>query len=272
MAASVFVHGHRGARAVLPENTLPAFEHAIQAGADYLELDLAVTRDNVLVVSHDPVLPESICTGGAGTRVIREMTVAELKQWDCGSRANLSFPRQKAVPGTHVPTLDEVFALADRGSFGFNIETKLSAKRPELTPPPEEFARLLYDAIHKRGLENRVLVQSFDFRTLHAMKRIAPAIRLNALIGRDDTRDWAVVAQESGAGCIAPEYNLVTPERVQKAHAIGLTVVPWTVNDAAEWDRLVAAGVDGIITDDPAALLAHLKSAPPPQAAPPQRP
>lgn len=102
----ILVHGHRGARAVLPENTLPAFEHAVAAGADVLELDLAVTRDDVLVVSHDPMVNHVICKGPQPDAVIRRLTLAELKEYDCGSLANPAFPRQKALPGTRIPTLD----------------------------------------------------------------------------------------------------------------------------------------------------------------------
>ena len=112
--SKILVHGHRGARAVLPENTIPAFEHAIEAGADVIELDLAVTRDNVPVVSHDPVLKETLCQGDGPTRVIREMTLAELKRWDCGSLRAPGFPRQQPVHGARIPTLDEVLSfLAD---------------------------------------------------------------------------------------------------------------------------------------------------------------
>ena len=133
---------HRGLFKHAPENTLPAFEYAIEQGADYLELDLGVTKDNVLVVSHDPVLSDKICTGGTGTRVIREMTLAELRKWDCGALKNAAFPRQKTVPGSRIPTLEEVLALAPRGTFRFNIELKISPAAPQYTPSPEEFARM----------------------------------------------------------------------------------------------------------------------------------
>jgi glycerophosphoryl diester phosphodiesterase len=168
-ASKILVHGHRGARAVRPENTMPAFEYAVGIGVDVLELDVAVTKDDVLVVSHDPHMNPAICTapeGWKGPDIIRQMTLAELRKWDCGARRNPQFPRQEPVPGTRVPTLDEVFALAPRGSFEFNVETKIFAKKPELTPAPEEFSRLLLETIRKHHLEKRVIVQSFDFRTL----------------------------------------------------------------------------------------------------------
>src|ERR1041385_2049504 len=128
----VQVHGHRGARAMRPENTIPAFEYAIAAGVDVLELDMAVTRDNVVVVSHDPYLAPPICTGPAPRAVIRQLTLAEVKQWDCGGTQNRAVPKQQTVPGTRIPTLDEVFALAHKGKFDFNIETKIFADKPEL--------------------------------------------------------------------------------------------------------------------------------------------
>jgi glycerophosphoryl diester phosphodiesterase len=258
-AGRILVHGHRGARAVLPENTLPAFEHAIQAGADVLELDVLVTKDNVPVVSHDPVLLPSICTGGTGTRVIREMTLEQFRQWDCGAARNPAYPKQKPVPGTRPPTLDEVLALAPRGAFHFNIEMKSNPQRPELAPAPEEFARLLINAVRRHKLESRVILQSFDFRTLRAASKIAPAIPRAALY-MGPPRDLIAMTREAEATTLAPNYLLVTKEVVDQAHAAGFPVVPWTPNEPALWDKLIAAGVDAIITDDPAALIAHLKA------------
>lgn len=241
----ILVHGHRGARAVLPENTIPAFEHAIEAGADVLELDLHVTKDDALVVWHDPRIDG---------RAIRDMTLAEVKTIDVGSRGSRGFPKQKLLPGTRIPTLDEVLALASRGSFEFNIETKVTGD-----PPPDRFAELVLAAIRRHGLEKRVIVQSFDFRTLHAMKRLAPEIRLAALDEKGG-RDFVAVAAEAGARIVAPHYRLVTPEKVRDAHAAGLQVIPWTANTPEVWGKLIAAGVDAIITDDPAALIAYLKT------------
>ena len=252
------VHGHRGARALRPENTLPAFEYAIAAGVDALELDMAVTKDNVLVVSHDPELRGPVCAGPKERAVIHELTLAEVRQWDCGGKQNPGFPKQQAVPSTKMPTLDEVFALAPKGKFLFNIETKSFPNRPEVTPPPDEFVRMVLAAIRKHHLESRVVLQSFDFRTLVAMKKIAPEIQLSALYS-GTPKDFVALGKESGAQIISPVANLVTPEQVKAAHAAGLKVLPWTVNTPEEWQRLVDANVDGIISDDPAALIAWLK-------------
>jgi glycerophosphoryl diester phosphodiesterase len=254
----ILVHGHRGARAMRPENTLPAFEYAIGAGVDVLELDMAVTKDNVIVVSHDPYLEPPVCSGPQPKATIHELTLEQVREWDCGKVRNPNFAKQTPVPGTRMPTLEEVFALAPRGEFQFNIETKSFPDHPELTPPPQEFARLVLALIRKHHLENRVLLQSFDFRTLHAMKELAPEIRRVALFEADE-RDFVTIAHEAAADIVSPYYKLVTAEKVRAAHDAGLQVVPWTVNTPADWDNLIEAKVDAIISDDPAALIAHLK-------------
>jgi glycerophosphoryl diester phosphodiesterase len=253
----VLVHGHRGARALRPENTLPAFEYAIAQGVDALELDMAVTKDNVLVVSHDPLLHPPVCSGPVPEATIHQLTLAQVREWDCGKVQNPAFPRQQTIPGTRMPTLDEVFSLAPKGKFLFNIETKIFADHPELTPSPEEFVRMVLAEVRKHHLESRVILQSFDFRTLHAMKLAAPEIPLSALYS-GDPKDFTAIAKEAGAGIVSPEFHLVTPEQVRAAHAAGLQVVPWTADTPEDWDRLIAAQVDAIITDDPAALLEHL--------------
>ena len=259
MAATIQVHGHRGARAMRPENTIPAFEYAIDQGVDAIEMDVAVTKDEVLVISHDPVLNPEICRGLAGTKVIREMTFAELRKWDCGSLPNPHFPKQTPVPGTRIPSLEEVLGLASRGKFLFNIETKIFKDKPQYTPPPERFAELLLHAIDRHQLRPRVIVQSFDFRTLQELKKLAPDIRLAALDEDEKLGDFVTVARSAGAGIISPEKGMVTPSRVVAAHQARLQVIPWTANTPQEWDALIAAGVDAIISDDPAALIAYLK-------------
>jgi glycerophosphoryl diester phosphodiesterase len=258
-AQSIQVHGHRGARAVRPENTIPAFEYAIAQGVDALELDMAVTRDNVIVISHDSTIQPPVCSGPKPKAVIRELTLAELREWDCGAIPNPAFPKQQPVPGTRIPTLDEVFALAPKGTFLFNIETKSYPDRPELTPPPEEFSRMVLALIRKHRLESRVVLQSFDFRTLAAMKQLAPEIKLSGLYS-GASKDLAAIGLQAGARIVSPVAALVTPEGVAAAHAAHMEVLPWTVNTPEEWDRLAKAGVDGIISDDPAALIAWLKA------------
>lgn len=226
---SILVHGHRGARARRPENTLEAFRYAIKQGADALELDVTVTKDDVVVVSHDPVV-----AGGIPIR----------------TRIHDELPRE-------IPTLDDVFELARGNAIQFDVEAKIFPDEPELTPGPEEFAGLILSLIRRHALENRVILLCFDPRMLRVMKTLEPSIRRSALF--ETLRDWMEVAREFEATCLGPEYRLVTPERVAQAHAAGLQVVPWTANNPEDWGKLAAAGVDGIISDDPGALIDWLK-------------
>jgi glycerophosphoryl diester phosphodiesterase len=213
----ILVHGHRGAKARMPENTLPAFEYAIRSGADALELDVVVTQDGELVVSHDPISERG-----------------------------------------HAPTLDDVLALGSASCL-YDVEIK-TWPGPPPCPAPHEFARRVLEKICAHSLEGRVAVMSFDFRVLAAMRALAPQIRLCAL-AENDPRAFSELAREAAsAEIVAPQFLLVTPEKVAAAHAAGIEVAPWTVNQTADWDRMIAAEVDGIITDDPAALLAHLAS------------
>ena len=255
----ILVHGHRGARARRPENTLPAFEYAIREGVDALEMDMAVTKDNVIVISHDPLLHPPVCTGPVDSAAIRTQTLSEVRQWDCGKVRNPAFATQQPIPGTRMPTLDDVFQLATQGTFDYNIETKSFPEHPEYTPPPEEFARMVLAKIRQYKLEKRVILQSFDFRTLVAMRKLAPEIRLSALTSTDKREFAEITAEAAKAEIISPESRLVTPAKVEAAHKAGLQVVPWTANTEADWARLVEAKVDAIISDDPASLIAYLK-------------
>jgi glycerophosphoryl diester phosphodiesterase len=279
----ILVHGHRGARAWRPENTIPAFQFAIDHGVDVLELDLAVTKDNVLVVSHNPTLApnsypgERICKGPAlaPQTPIRTMTLAEVLNYDCGSVALTSFPTQVTVPGTRVATFDEVLDLAKGTTVQFNVETKSFPNHPEFTPSPADFVALIVAAIKKHNVDPaRIILQSFDWRTLAEMRRQWPAIRLSALVGKvqydsmmghtDSTKDFAAIVKLTGAEIISPDFSLVTPEEVAAAHKAGAQVAPYTANKPEDWRKLADADVDAIITDDPVGLLAWLRAQKPP--------
>lgn len=254
------VHAHRGARVERPENTLAAFERAMEVGADMIELDTTVTKDNVVVVSHDPILNRKLCAGPEGEARIRFMTLAEVKKFDCGAKPDPAFPGQKAVPGEWVPTLDEALELLKKGDSAYNIEVKSDPKKPDLYPDPASYAKLVVDAIRRHKAEKRVQVQSFDFRIVIEVKKIAPELRLCALYG-GMPKDFVEISKEAGGvKYVAPHYMLVTKDKVEAAHKAGLKVIPWTVNSPEAWDRLIDAGVDEIITDDPAGLIAHLKA------------
>lgn len=254
-----FVHGHRGARAVLPENTLPAFEYAIRAGVDAIELDVLATRDDVLVVTHDPLINEELCRGPSPGVAIRDLTFDELCRYDCGSKVNPRYPKQRPVPGARIPSLDEVLDLWRLGDFLFNIEVK-SFPAPELAPAPAEYARMLLERIAAHRLNERVLVQSFDFRVLTEVHRQDAAIPLAALWEWPE-RDPVELANEAGTRAVSLAHDLISAEQVARARNRGVQVLAWTANEERDWRRLAQAGVDAIITDDPAALIEWLSRA-----------
>jgi glycerophosphoryl diester phosphodiesterase len=263
--SGIQIHGHRGSRGTAPENTLPAFEEALRAGVDVLEMDLGVTRDGVLVIYHDQEINPAICKADRGpTRpvAIHRLTLQQLKAYDCGALRNPRFPHQVPVPATRIPTLDEFFewlrksSLPAASNVRFNIEMKSEDSRPELAPPPAEFARLLVAALQRHGMLSRTIIQSFDFRTLREARKLAPEAVLSALIEDRPKESLVELAKSAGnAQVLSPNHEWLTREDISAAHAAGIQVVPWTANSASEWNRLASLGVDAIITDYPSAAL-----------------
>lgn len=287
-ALAIDLQGHRGARGLLPENTLPAFERAIELGVDTLELDTGVTKDGVVVVSHDRRLSPDLARGPDGEWVdepgplLHELTAAEVAQYDVGrikpgSRTARRFPEQQPRDGTPIPRLSQVLALGhEHPSLRFNIETKLVPHAPGDTPEPEAFAAAVIQAVRDSGVSaERVAIQSFDWRTLTAVKRLAPEIATvcltaqqrwldNVQFGRDGASPWTVgldIDDHNGsvpklvkaAGCAtwSPYHRDLSANALAEAQALGLKVVVWTVNDPDVMRTLKDMGVDGIITDYP---------------------
>lgn len=263
------VHGHRGARSIFPENTLAAFEYALEQGVNVLELDLGVTRDGILVIYHDQKINPSLCRFKDGRRAtkiaIRTLTLNQIKQYDCGSLPNRKFPRQRAVPGAEIPTLNELFALIEsKGtdnarSVQFNIEIKSDASRPDLQPPPAEFAKLVFEVIREHEMIARVIIQSFDHRALIEMKKLDSQIRTSALFNKRPRGDFVQIVQNLKAFAVSPKYRWLKRRDVRQFHDVGIQVIPWTVNEPKGWRKMLDLGVDGIISDDPAALIKFLK-------------
>jgi len=283
------LQGHRGARGLYPENTLRGFAAALAAGVSTLELDVGLTRDDVVVVVHDRRLNSDLARGPDGAYVaapgpaIADLTLAELKRYDVGtirpgSAYARSFPEQRAVPGTPIPTLAEVAALVRRSGnaeIRFNIEIKLSPLAPNETARPEVFVAAVVDAIRREGIAERSTIQSFDWRALRIARWIAPEIPRAYLtiaqgggdtiqIGRPGPSPWTdgndidahdgsvpKLVEVAGGRLWSPFFRDLTPIAFTEAKAYGLEVIPWTVNDPADMARLIAMGVDGIITDYP---------------------
>ena len=285
------LQGHRGARGVAPENTLAAFRQALATGVTTLELDVGMTRDGHLVVMHDQRLNPDLTRDDAGGWIaapgpaVNSLTLAELQRHDVGrlrpgTRYAQTFPDQQPVDGERVPTLDALFEMVratGHAQVRFNVETKISPLTPELAPAPEDFARRLLDVVQRHRMDERVTVQSFDWRTLRAVQRLAPALPIAALTARlpsiDNLSDgrWTAglrlqdhggsvprLVQALGALTWSPFHGELTEALLAEAHALGLKVVPWTVNDPAQIDRLMAWGVDGLISDHPARVRAPM--------------
>ncbi len=267
--AKILVHGHRGCRAVRPENTLASMAEALRFGVDVLEMDIGITKDRVAILSHDKFINKDICQYEDGRAVtekipIFSLTLKEVKKFDCGSLRNPKFPKQVPAPKEKIPTLEEVFQLVIKSkepvakTVEFNIETKIEADTPELGPSPEEFSAIVIDVIKKYGMQERVILQSFDFRTLHAAKKTNPELRLATLV-EGFFSNLIKVARAEKPAFMSPDFSLLNAKKVEELHALGVKVVPWTLNKESEWRDAIEWGVDGIITDDPEPLIAYLK-------------
>ena len=251
------VQGHRGCRGLRPENTMAAFEHAARLGVDVLELDVGLTRDGVLAVAHDPEVNPERCSGGEGlsSRLIRDLSFAELRTLDCGAQKNPRFPEQQPAPGQRMPRLEEVLdLLARHRALGANVEIKTFTDRRQATWPPARFAAALVPLIRERGLVGRVTVQSFDPLALQEVARASGGtFSLSALADRRG--DFRPMLQETGARILSPRHTELRRADVEALHHDGVRVIPWTVNEPARMRELIGWGVDGIITDRPDLLL-----------------
>jgi glycerophosphoryl diester phosphodiesterase len=272
-AAQAFdLQGHRGARGTAPENTLPGFAAALALGVATLELDAGVTRDGVVVIHHDRRLNPDIARGPDGRWIeapgplLRELDFKGLQRYDVGrlrpgSEYAARFPEQAPADGARIPRLAALFALvrkAGNDQVRFNIETKISPAAPDETLPPEAFARALIAEIRAAGVAARTTVQSFDWRTLHAVERVAPEIATVYLTGRRRGGSQPKAVRAAGGRIWSPSYTELDSAALIEARALGLKVVPWTVNDPGFIARFLDLGVDGIVTDYPERVRAEL--------------
>jgi glycerophosphoryl diester phosphodiesterase len=268
------LQGHRGARGLAPENTMPAFRKALDLGVTTLELDVVISKDGEVVVSHEPWMSHVICTAPDGSPVeeeteaehnLYEMTYEEIAAYDCGSRVHPRFPEQELQPATK-PLLRDVIRMAE--AYGaeqrdepifYNIETKIRPKwEGTFTPGPESFADAVLGVIRAEDVAARATVQSFDPRTLivaHARQEESDAVpvRLALLIASSMNNgvDGNLRMLPFTPDIYSPDHSLVDVDLLAAAHEKGMQVIPWTVNDPADMDRLVTLGVDGLITDYP---------------------
>jgi glycerophosphoryl diester phosphodiesterase len=282
------LQGHRGARGLAPENSLAGFELALQHGVTTLELDIAITRDGVLVIHHDLELNPNHTRDALGrwldkpSAPIHRMSWDELQGYDIGriqpgTRYATQFAEQKPMDGTRVPRLADLFARVKalgNDKVRFAIETKLRPDSPEHTLPPEAFATAVVAEIRKAGMQGRAQIMSFDWRTLLVVQRIAPEIPTvyltaqqswidNVGAGKPEGSAWTAGFQYRDHGSVprmikaaggkfwSVYHGDIDAAKVREAQALGLKVLVWTVNDAALMGRIIDMGVDGLITDRP---------------------
>ena len=286
------LQGHRGARGLAPENTIAGFATTLGLGVTTLELDTGITRDGVVVVSHDPALNPMITRGPDGQFLrergprLRDLSFDELQRYDVGrlqpgTRYANTYPDQQAVDGARIPRLADVFALVKKsGNTGvrLSIETKVDPRAAENTLPPEDFARRVIADIRAAGMAGRSTIQSFDWRTLQVVQREAPEIGTVYLTARQrwldnvagDPSPWTAgfrlaehgsvpkMVHAAGGRIWSSYFGDLDATQVQAAKALGLTVLAWTVNAPADIARTMDLGVDGIISDRPDLVRAEM--------------
>ena len=247
------VQGHRGARGLMPENTMPAFEKAIALGVTTLEMDIYTTQDGVIVVYHDQRLNAKLCAYDDGRRVpkkhIEQFAYEDLANIDCGARRNARFPQQQPVPEARIPTLEQVLALARDANYPVRVSIEVKWEKRKNDTAVREIAQRLVVLIKRYGLTNRSIVQSFHAPVLVAVAKIEPNIQ-RAILVRDPEKYDRVVS-ESNATILSPRYDGLDTQDVKRFKARNIAVIPWTVNRPADICRLMAWGVDGMISDYP---------------------
>ena len=263
------VQGHRGCRGLMPENTIPAMLKAIDLGVTTLEIDVVITKDNKVLVSHEPWFETEITTKPDGSFIkpgeamqynIYQMNYEDVLKYDVGMKPHPRFPQQQKIKAIK-PLLSDLFdSVAEsmkvrRRPFPFfNIETKcLPAGDGRFHPKPEEFVELLMAVIKEKQLEERVIIQSFDFRTLKYLHEKYPSIKTSMLIEDSDENDFDGQLNKLGytPEYYSPNHTLVDEKLVKQCHDKGMKIIPWTVNDEKQFKKLKKLGIDGVITDYP---------------------
>ncbi len=261
------IQGHRGARGLKPENTIPAFLLALDSGVNTIELDLAVTKDGQLVVSHDPWMSASICLNPSGKSIdekiekkynIYQMTYEQVKQWDCGSKGNDNFPEQVKM-SIAKPLLSDVIVAVEnhiknftRYEVDYSIEIKsMPEDDNKFHPKPEAFSDLVFQLVDQYLPLDRVVIQSFDFRVLKYWHEKYPEVRLAALVENKKSVLENLVDLGFEPSIYSPYYMLINKEDVKELHAKKVRVIPWTVNEPTEMLALKGIDIDGFITDYP---------------------
>lgn len=261
------VQGHRGARGLMPENTIPAFLLALDSGVTTIELDLAITKDKKLVVSHEPWMTAAICTNPDGNSIdekserkfnIYKMTYDEVRQWDCGEKGNSRFPQQQKM-SVHKPLFSDVIVAVEnhiksytKYEVDYNIEIKSEPEGDnKFHPTPKVFSDLVYNLIDQYLPLDRVVIQSFDFRVLQYWHEKYPEVRLAALVENKKSVGQNLNDLGFTPSIYSPDFTLLKKDDVKLLHEKKVRVIPWTVNEEKDMLSLKGMDVDGFITDYP---------------------
>ena len=259
------IQGHRGARGLLPENSTAGFLHAVDLGVSTLEIDVVVAGDSTVVVSHEPWMLETICSDTDGRAItdgesynIFRMSYEAVAQYDCGKRGHPGFPRQEKQAAVKPRLSDVINAVeshvAERGMdpLRYNIEIKSREEWDGIySPPPPVFAQLVHEVVVRTGIMDRTTIQSFDLRSLLAAHRIGASWELAVLVHSDT--DLPALLDRLGfmPQVFSPNFRIVDESLVHAVHDLGMRIIPWTVNEVSDMKRIMAMGVDGLITDYP---------------------
>lgn len=267
---NIDVQGHRGCRGLYPENSIPAFNHAISLGVNTLELDIAITKDNKVVVSHEPFMSRVICIKPDGTQILKtedkqfnlyEMTHDEIKTFDCGTKIHPRFVKQKKR-FVYKPLLKEVFDLVKnkKRSVKFNIEIKSKPSYyGNFTPFPAEYVALVLNTIEDAKMLNHVNLQSFDITILEEIKKQSPKMEIALLVDENEDINIKLSKLSFKPQIISPYYKLIDKNMVESLQIKKFTIIPWTVNTKKDLMQMIDYKVDGIITDYPNKLIALLQ-------------
>ncbi len=261
------LQGHRGARGLRPENTIPAFLLALDSGVTTVEMDVIITKDKQIVVSHDPWMSSDICYQPDGSAIadkdekdfiLYNLTYDEIEKFDCGSGGNPKFPEQLKMRVAKPLLKDAIIAIEHHiRSYGmyevdYNIEIKTTPSGDDkLHPSPQVFSDLVYNLLDQYVPLQRIVIQSFDFRVLKYWHDKYPEVRLSALVENTKSIDVNLDALGFKPAVYSPNYKLLTKDKVDYLRKLKIRVIPWTVNEIADMKRMLQWKVDGFITDYP---------------------
>lgn len=264
------IQGHRGCRGLLPENSLPAFKKAVEIGVHTLELDVVITKDKKVIVSHEPYMSSVICVLPNGNTIeaenekefnIYQMPYDSIKQFDCGSKIHPRFPEQK-LQSVYKPLLGEVFEMAEtlNPDIKYNIELKAQPSYDGVySPKPKEFVTLVLNELHQFNVFGKTNLQSFDIRILEEIKRQEPDMEVALLVDENEDIAAKLASLNFTPEIISPYFKLLNATNVNAYQNKGFKVIPWTLNEISDMEMMITYGVDAIITDYPDRLVSILK-------------